>query len=311
MDWKCKLCSVSLDTHGKLFRHYQLHHNHYSRVSPLPCLYSDCICTFQSFNAVKAHLSRFHRDAERINVTGDSQSGHTFFTCPLCGTKQIFSEASLFSHLRSHLRNHEVVVCPYSNCSYSTNAYSSFNAHKSHNHAGSSDFDMNIVCSEKSGTPDTTAGENVEEGPAQCGNKDTFDSVEVESQCDSDTLRAQLHQSLASLFLKMKTILHVSDFATQDIVEQLTQLFSLSQPLIKKSVREVFEQYEISVSEDILCNVVTAVLESNILVNATAKGRELSSTKRRKTFVEKHYPVVKPVGVHVGPRTHSSTCCYS
>lgn len=93
----------------------------------------------------------------------------------------------------------------------------------------------------------------------------------------------------------------MSDFATQDLVEQLTQLFSLSQPLIKKSVREVFEQHEISVSEDILCNVVTAVLESNILVNATDKGRELSSTKRRKTFVEKHYPVVKPVEYMLDP----------
>ena len=228
-------------------------------------------------------------------MTDGSQSGSAFFTCPLCGTKQTFSEASLFSHLRSHLRNHEMVVCPYSNCSYSTNAYSSFNAHKSRNHAGSSNFDTNIVSSEKNGTPDTPAGANVEEGPAQCDGTDTFDPVEVESQCDTDTLRAQLHQSLASLFLKMKTILHVSDLATQDIVEHLTQIFSLSQPLVKQSLREVLEHHGISVSENALDDIVTAVLESNILVNATAKGKELSSTKRRKTFVEKNYPVVKPV----------------
>lgn len=100
-------------------------------------------------------------------MTDGSHSGNAFFTCPLCGTKQTFSEAPLFSYLRVILRNHEVVACPYSNCSYSTNAYSSFNAHKSRNHAGSSDFDTNIVCSEKNGTSDTPAGENVEEGPAQ------------------------------------------------------------------------------------------------------------------------------------------------
>lgn len=47
--------------------------------------------------------------------------------------------------------------------------------------------------------------------------------------------------------------------------------------------------------------MVTAVLESNILVNATAKGKELSSTKRRKTFVEKHYPVVKTVEYMLDP----------
>lgn len=77
-----------------------------------------------------------------------------------------------------------MVVCPYSNCSYSANVYSSYNAHKIRNHAGSSDFDMNIVCSEKKGTPDTP-GENAEEGPAQCDSMDTFDPVEVESQCDT------------------------------------------------------------------------------------------------------------------------------
>lgn len=44
---------------------------------------------------------------------------------------------------------------------------------KAENHAGSSDFDTNIVCSEKNGTPDTPAGENVEEGPAQCESTDT------------------------------------------------------------------------------------------------------------------------------------------
>ncbi|TKS90290.1 hypothetical protein D9C73_024421 [Collichthys lucidus] len=147
---------------------------------------------------------------------------------------------------------------------------------------------------QKKDTPDTP-GENAEEGPAQCDSMDNFDHVEVESQCDTDTLRAQLHQSLASLFLKMKTILHVSDLATQDIVEHLTQIFSLSQPLVKQSLREVLEHHDISVSENTLDDVVSAVLESNILVNATVKGRELSSTKRRKTFVEKNYPVVKPV----------------
>lgn len=96
MDWKCKLCSVSLDTRAKLFRHYRLHHSYYSRVSPLPCLYSDCICTFQSFKPVKAHLSRSHSDTGKVNVTDRSRSGSAFFTCPLCG--------------RHFLRNHYFLI---------------------------------------------------------------------------------------------------------------------------------------------------------------------------------------------------------
>lgn len=68
MEWKCKLCSTSTDTRGKLLGHYRLKHNNFSRVSPLPCLYGDCICTFKSLNAMKIHLSRCHNDLDQRNV---------------------------------------------------------------------------------------------------------------------------------------------------------------------------------------------------------------------------------------------------
>ncbi|XP_061889580.1 uncharacterized protein LOC133639907 [Entelurus aequoreus] len=43
---------------------------------------------------------------------------------------------------------------------------------------------MRHSLTEMNGTPDTPAGANVEEGLAQCDGTDTFDPVEVESQCD-------------------------------------------------------------------------------------------------------------------------------
>ena len=295
MEWKCKLCSVSADTRAKLFRHYRLQHGHFSRVCPLPCLYGDCICTFQSFNAMKAHLSRVHNDTPRIAAPGGAYTGHALFTCPLCNFKHPFSEETLFGHLRSHLRSHEMVPCPFKNCNYSTNVYSSFNAHKSRKHVGSSDFDDNVILEENDSVPVTTTAESVGDAPAQCESTDTFDLSEDESQCDTDSLRAQLQHNLASLFLKMRTILHVSDMASQEIVEHLTQIFTLSQPLLKKSILEVLESHDISASETTLDEVVSAVMDSNILVSATARGKELSSTKRRKTYVERNYPVVPPV----------------
>lgn len=48
--WKCKLCSASLS-----FSQYSLVCSHYSRISPIPCLFDSCICTLQPFNALKAH----------------------------------------------------------------------------------------------------------------------------------------------------------------------------------------------------------------------------------------------------------------
>ena len=43
-----------------------------------------------------------------------------------------------------------------------------------------------------------------------------------------------------------------------------------------------------------LDQVVSAVMDSNIFASATAKGEDFSST-RRKTYIEKNFPVVKPV----------------
>lgn len=115
------------------------------------------------------------------------------------------------------------------------------------------------------------------------------------------SFRIQLHHNLASLFLKMQTVLHVSDMLTQEIVEHFTHIFSLSQPLIKKTVREVLQSHDISVTETSLDKVVSAVMDSNIFASVTAKGKSLYSTKRRKTFIEKNYSVVKFVQYELEP----------
>lgn len=295
MEWKCKLCAVSSDTRAQLLRHYRLQHSHFSRVSPLPCLYDSCICTFQSFNGLKIHLSRFHKDFRRSGASDAAQAGHAIFSCPMCEFKQPFSEATLFSHLRGHLKNHKMVTCPFKNCSYQTNVYSSFNTHKSRTHAGSSDICDDLVSTEDESAPVVNIADFDGENPAQIEHEDTFSFPESESMCDTTELRVQLHRSLSSLFLKMQTILHVSDMASQEIVEHLVQIFSLSQPLVKQTVKEVLQRHHVSLAEEILDEMVNAVMDTNIFVSATAKGEELSSAKRRIAFVEKNYPVVMPV----------------
>lgn len=92
-----------------------------------------------------------------------------------------------------------------------------------------------------------------------------------------------MNHNLASFFLKMQSILHVSNMASQEIVEHLTQIFFLSQLILKHDIREVLQSHDITVSE------------THTIVSATAKGKQLSSTKRRKTVIENNYPVVKPV----------------
>jgi len=52
--------------------------------------------------------------------------------------------------------------------------------------------------------------------------------------------------------------------------------------------------------------VVAAIMDCNILVTSTSKGAELSSSKRRNTFIEHNYPYVMPVEYQLEQPVHSS-----
>ncbi|XP_042258149.1 uncharacterized protein LOC121889970 isoform X2 [Thunnus maccoyii] len=152
MAWRCKLCATLFDRKAQLLEHYRLHHSNVSSVNQLPCLYDNCVCTFHSVNALKIHLTRLHT---QTLVQSDNQEGYVSFVCAVCKFKEPFNDKTVLSHLRMHLKQHEMVDCPFKNCQYRTNVYSSFNAHKSRNHLGCefSDFKTEIVLTETDGQP--------------------------------------------------------------------------------------------------------------------------------------------------------------
>lgn len=98
----------------------------------------------------------------------------------------------------------------------------------------------------------------------------------------SDNLKSQLNMNVSSLFLKMQAILHVSNMAVQEIVDHLNQISSLSQPLVKKAVSDTLHRNGHNIAEATLDEVVSAVMDSNILFSVTSKSAELSSSKRLK-----------------------------
>ncbi|KAK0143414.1 hypothetical protein N1851_018451 [Merluccius polli] len=316
MTWHCMLCSAHFSTRTHLFKHCRLQHSHFSRVSPLPCLHDDCMCTFQTLSAQGTHLSRY-QTPKYSSSAGQSQRPVTF-KCPSCTFQQLFSE-SVLSHIRTHLKKHETVLCPYKGCNYSINMYSSFNSHKSRAHQGSllSDFQNDVL--EHTQNLETTSCDVINDvyrgglgtkiGPITSPSLDVYeecrghstetDDDDDDEHCDTFKLKKQLKLNVASLFLKMQVILHMSNTATQEIVDHLNQIFCLSQPLIKEAVNEILQRYGHNITDSILNQVVIAIMDSNVVFSATSKGAELSATKRRKTFIEHNYPLVMPVEYHL------------
>lgn len=147
--WKCKLCTFSSAIKVYLLRHYRLHHGQYSTVSPLPCLHHNCMCTFSSFNALKIHMSRVHRpNVVDRRVAGNDSHGMvnmSAFHCPLCDFKQPFDERAMFFHLRGHLKLRQTVPCPFRDCTFKSNVYSTYNSHKCREHHNASDYDVSVT----------------------------------------------------------------------------------------------------------------------------------------------------------------------
>lgn len=65
----------------------------------------------------------------------------------------------------------------------------------------------------------------------------------LESNLDDDVDEDSVKQSLASLFLRMQTVLHVYKPAIQEIAEELYQISLLAQDSSKRSVRSVLQQH--------------------------------------------------------------------
>lgn len=306
MAWRCTLCATIFDTRTQMLEHYRLHHSNFSSVSPLPFLYDDCVCTFHSVNALKIHLTRLHTQTV---VQSDNQVGCVSFVCAVCKFKEPFNDKTLLSHLRTHLKQHEMVDGPFKHCHYRTSVYSSFNAHKSRNHLECevSDFKTEIVLTDTDCQPIQSQVESDDACPSR--NSLDLDALEcnpLESGHDIGELQAQLRSNLASMFLKMHSVLHVSEMATQDIIENLAQIFTLSKPLVRDSISKALAEHNQSLNDALLNELVEAVMKSNVFVSATAEGAELSTAKRRKTFVRSNYPLVMPVQYAVDSTGHTA-----
>lgn len=97
MRWSCKKCSFRTSKRLALLKHYQLKHLHSGKCQSLPCLYSDCPCTFKRWGALRSHLSRDHYRTEKVGQI-------VSFLCLVCNSCSFHTERQYFEHLGAHLK---------------------------------------------------------------------------------------------------------------------------------------------------------------------------------------------------------------
>ncbi len=180
-----------------------------------------------------------------------------------------------------------MVQCPFKDCSFQTNVCSTFDSHKSRNHKsfGLNDFRHTVVR--------LTQFHDV--SPLQ---SDLVCSSNGEPNENTDSLKQQLEHNLASLLLKTQTALHFSESATQEMLQGLDQLRSLSSQVLEDTVTQILQTHNCGVSSEDVTEIVNAVV-TNVLRSYTSRDRPLSTPKRRKSYYEQHFPVVKSIEYRV------------
>ena len=229
MLWKCKYCPFICEKRAQLFKHYRLKHGSYARTEPFPCLHQECLCTFKSLNALKVHLSRLHTKTSEQQPTVDVP---VKFCCLSCGFAESCTETDYFSHLHNaHLKVNHNVSCPYKDCDFESSVYSTFKAHKSKAHKEHSwkRFKSEIIGCDYEGHDQDSAQEQI----SHADDMAELEGVSEEaSENDIRDLGKQLEHNLASLLLKMQTVMHIPESSVQEVLQQLCQINKLPEPLL-------------------------------------------------------------------------------
>lgn len=245
------------------------------------------MCVFKTQGALRSHLSRNHRKGASVH----HQSNYTF-KCECCDFQEICSERDFFKHLGNHLKIQESVPCPFLGCEFKTNTYSTFNSHKCRKHKHYTLKDFRTVIQPVVISGDDIADESVgDESVASTSFQDDVLREDRVGHCEYETVE----HKIASLFLCMQTVLHVSRSAVQRIVEEIRDILTCTKFHAFRSVAEVIEKHNISTEGTLVGEIVDSLFTSTPLVTTTSVKGCLSTDHRRNLYFKQNFPLIEPV----------------
>lgn len=117
-----------------------------------------------------------------------------------------------------------------------------------------------------------------------------------------------LNHKLALFFIRLQTVLHVSKVATQEIVNELANIFSVAEELAPKIIEDVLTKHNCAVSDTVISDIKEIIVQTNPFSSLT-KGGPFSSEYRRTVYYKEHFKVIEPVE-YVLDASSSRKCVY-
>ncbi len=229
MKWKCKFCVFTTNGQGRIIQHYKKRHRHHRRSSGLVCIYEDCLSTFQTQAELKNHLKEHVKEGKKIV---------TKLCCDLCTFSEPSDINKYYPHLKTHLRNREIVKCPFADCSFKSSILPTFTAHRSRYHKFSTPNSLRPeLCVDHTLTKRIVGVR--EDSVSDTEKSPSYDPIpEAEPLFENGEA---IKNQLASLLLRMQTILHVSNSAIQEVIDELFDIGEFANQNIKKIIQKVLD----------------------------------------------------------------------
>ena len=86
-----------------------------------------------------------------------------------------------------------------------------------------------------------------------------------------------MEHNVAALFLKMSSILNISENALQEVIELINQIYLLSRSLLHSSIQRILNQHCGDVDDSLVSEIARVVTENNVFLKFTFTGGSLST----------------------------------
>lgn len=170
-------------------------------------------------------------------------------------------------------------------CCFTSRVASTFTAHRSRYH--------------QSSTFNNFKPELIIHCQSRASVNDEQDNFDLESQDvsvtepDSQPTQKSVERRIASLFLRLQAVLHVSKSAIQEIVDDLFKIGTCAGQITRESIENVLEKHNCT-SEECLTSLTELFQSANPLIFLSREG-SLSTDYKRQLYYKKNFSVIEPV----------------
>lgn len=296
--FNCKFCESKFNCLEGYLEHQRQNHLNLQTSRKFHCRYKNCPSVFSKIQSLKTHVIRYHTSISKrtvVIVEGNcNENGQFVCTVNLC-KKQFDNVAELLKHLKHHMKNNEVITCPFSDCKSKYRNVQSFTCHTSRKHRQKTVQSETIPLSDSNTSMSQSENRHESElhiSYTESVNRDEQMNVEVanELRTNDENIKKNFLSNVAQFFFKLESKLLIPVSTIKHVFEEIHNMQYLMENMLQISLREklCFEQMTSEFDVDEAIRKAFAECSFSQIVSC------INSDYKRKEFYKENFQYVEP-----------------